>query len=72
VATASSEASVTPNWRPIAGSATLTIVMSMMFMNIAATNTTLTLTFWFIRRPRRGACATGAIGESCSIIRPSK
>ena len=67
MATASSEASVTPNWRPIAGRATLTIVMSMMFMNIAATNTTLTLIFWLGSDPSlrgRGAAVTGAIGET--------
>jgi hypothetical protein len=29
------------------GSATFTIVVSMMFMNIAATKTTLTAIFWF-------------------------
>jgi hypothetical protein len=31
------------------GRATLTIVMSMMFMNMAATNTTLTLIFGLMR-----------------------
>jgi hypothetical protein len=43
----------------------------MMFMNIAATNTTLTLTFWLsegVRRRGLGGAATGAIGETCSII----
>ncbi len=39
--------------RPMVGSATLTIVMSMMFMNIADTNTMATATFWFM-----GAMAT--------------
>ena len=33
--------------RPMVGSATLTIVMSMMFMNIADTNTAPTAIFWF-------------------------
>jgi hypothetical protein len=31
------------------GSATLTIVTSMIVMNMAATKTTLTATFWLIR-----------------------
>src|SRR5580704_3169143 len=35
--------------RPIDGSATLTIVASMIVMNIAATYTTLTATFWLTR-----------------------
>ncbi len=35
--------------RPIVGSATFTIVMSMMFMNIADTNTVPTTTFWLMR-----------------------
>ncbi len=35
--------------RPIVGSATFTIVTSMIDMNMAATNTTLTATFWLIR-----------------------
>ncbi len=35
--------------RPIVGSATLTIVMSMMFMNMADTKTVPTTIFWFIR-----------------------
>ena len=43
--------------RPIVGSATLTIVMSMMFMNMADTNTTPTAIFWFI-----GATATFSFG----------
>ena len=34
--------------RPIVGSATFTIVMSMMFMNIADTNTMPTAIFWFM------------------------
>ena len=33
------------------GSATLTIVTSMMLMNIAATKTTPTATFWLMRAP---------------------
>jgi len=36
--------------------------MSMMFMNIAATNTTLTLAFWLSSRLGRGAAVMGAIG----------
>src|SRR5258708_27121398 len=39
----------TRNVRPIVGSATLTIVTSMIVMNIAATYTTLTATFWLTR-----------------------
>ena len=35
--------------RPMVGSATFTIVMSMMFMNIAETKTTPTAIFWFMR-----------------------
>ncbi len=35
--------------RPIDGSATLTIDVSMIEMNIAATKTTLTATFWLMR-----------------------
>ena len=35
--------------RPIVGSATFTIVMSMMFMNMADTNTMPTAIFWFMR-----------------------
>jgi hypothetical protein len=33
------------------GSATLTIVASIMLMNMAATNTTLTETFWLMPTP---------------------
>src|SRR5262249_26689424 len=40
---------VTPKSRPMVGSATLTIVASMIDMNMAATNTTLTATFWLMR-----------------------
>ncbi len=40
---------LTENSRPMVGRATLTIVTSMMLMNIAATKTTLTATFWLIR-----------------------
>ena len=35
--------------RPMVGSATLTMVTSMMLMNMAATKTTLTATFWLMR-----------------------
>ena len=35
--------------RPIVGRATLTIVTSMIDMNMAATKTTLTATFWLMR-----------------------
>ena len=40
---------LTRNSRPIVGSATLTIVASMIVMNMAATNTTPTATFWLMR-----------------------
>ena len=49
IATASSESGRTWNWRPMVGRATLTMVMSMMFMNMAATKTTLTLIFGLMR-----------------------
>src|SRR6185437_3965043 len=47
-ATATALTDVADAWksRAIDGRATFTMVMSMMFMNIAATNTTLTATFW--------------------------
>ena len=35
--------------RPIVGSATFTMVMSMMFMNMADTNTAPTMNFWLMR-----------------------
>src|ERR1700722_20712025 len=40
-----------PKYLLSVGSATLTTVPSMMFMNIAATNTALTTTFWLAARP---------------------
>src|ERR1700722_5511129 len=40
-----------PKYLLSVGSATLTTVPSMMFMNIAATNTALTTTFWLPARP---------------------
>ena len=40
---------VTAKSRPMVGRATLTIVASMIDMNMAATNTTLTATFWLMR-----------------------
>ena len=42
---------LTPKSRPMVGSATLTIVASMMLMNMAATNTTPTTAFWLMRAP---------------------
>ena len=42
----STESGRTLNSRPIVGSATLTMVTSMMFMNMAATKTAPTATFW--------------------------
>src|SRR4051812_21498003 len=54
MATASNDSARTSNSWPIVGRATLTIVMSMMFMNIAATKTTLTAIFGF--RGIRGTC----------------
>ena len=44
----STASGVTWKSRPIVGSATLTIVTSMIEMNMAATKTTLTATFWLI------------------------
>ncbi len=46
---ASTAVALTPNSRPMVGSATLTIVTSMMDMNMAATKTTPTATFWLMR-----------------------
>ena len=43
------EVDATSKVRPIDGSATLTIVASMIVMNIAATYTTQTATFWLTR-----------------------
>ena len=40
---------LTPKSRPMVGRATLTIVTSIMLMNIAATKTTPTATFWLMR-----------------------
>ena len=48
IATESREAVCSWNWRPMLGSATLTMVMSMMVMNMAATKTTLTAIFWLM------------------------
>ena len=48
-ATESSAVSETLNCRPMEGRATLTMVMSMMFMNMAATKTTLTLILGLMR-----------------------
>src|ERR1700722_18143195 len=42
-----------PKYLLSVGSATLTTVPSMMFMNIAATNTALTITFGLAARPGR-------------------
>ena len=50
MATVSTESGRTWNSRPMVGRATLTMVTSMMFMNMAATKTTLTAIFWFIWR----------------------
>src|SRR5580693_474373 len=47
--TLATEVDSTWKLRPIDGSATLTIVTSMIVMNIAATYTTLTATFWLTR-----------------------
>ena len=46
---ASTAVGLTSKSRPMVGSATLTIVTSMMLMNMAATKTTPTATFWLIR-----------------------
>ena len=45
--------------RPMVGSATLTIVASMMLMNMAATNTTPTATFWLMRAPTASVSSGG-------------
>lgn len=53
-----------PNWRPIVGIAVLTIVVSRMFMNIAATKTAATVTLGLRRaEATRRVCPTGARGE---------
>ena len=56
--TASTPAGLTPRSWPMVGSATLTMVTSMMLMNIAATNTTLTATFWVMRTRTSGSLRT--------------
>ena len=45
----STAVALTPKSRPMVGRATLTIVASRMVMNIAATKTAPTATFWLIR-----------------------
>ena len=45
--------------RPIVGSATFTIVASMIDMNMAATKTTPTATFWLIL-----ACTTSSLRDT--------
>ena len=45
----STAVALTSKSRPMVGSATLTIVTSMIDMNMAATKTTLTATFWLMR-----------------------
>ena len=45
----STAVALTPKSRPMVGRATLTIVASIMLMNMAATNTTPTATFWLMR-----------------------
>ena len=49
---------LTSKSRPMVGSATLTIVASMMLMNMAATKTTPTTTFWLMRAPTAWSSAT--------------
>ena len=49
IAMPSTAVALTPKSRPMVGSATLTIVASRMLMNIAATKTVPTATFWLIR-----------------------
>ena len=53
--------------RPIVGSATLTIVMSMICMNMADTNTAPTAIFWFMRRT-----ATLLFLSGCIWCRPAQ
>ena len=50
--------------RPIVGSATFTIVMSMMFMNIADTNTMPTAIFWFMRTTATVSFVLWSAGEA--------
>src|SRR6201996_5355369 len=47
----STAVALTPKSRPMVGRATLTIVASRMLMNMAATKTVPTATFWLIRAP---------------------
>ena len=46
--------------RPMVGSATFTMVASMMLMNMAATKTTPITTFWLIRAPTAWCSAAWA------------
>ena len=55
IATVSTASGRTWNSLPMVGRATFTIVMSMMFMNMAATNTTLTAIFWFMALTTKSA-----------------
>ena len=49
IETLSTAVGLTPNSRPIVGRAVFTIVTSMIDMNIAATKTVPTTTFWLMR-----------------------
>ena len=65
--------------RPMVGKATFTIVMSMMFMNMADTNTMPTAIFWFMlttatclfRFSTCGGAAAGAVSDhQPALLRP--
>ena len=77
IAMPSTAVALTPKSRPIVGSATLTIVASMMLMNIAATNTVPTATFWLIRAatassPRGSVQPAAHQSRSYKIVRPAE
>ena len=57
---------VTEKSRPMVGRATLTIVTSMIDMNMAATNTTLTATFWLIRARTAVSPRSPAWSQPCA------
>src|SRR5207253_3426501 len=60
---------LTEKSRPMVGRATLTMVVSMMDMNMAATKTTLTATFSLTRAVMRGlADCGGAATSGCAFM----
>ncbi len=68
---------LTAKSRPMVGRATLTMVTSMIDMNMAATKTTLTATFWLMRActkflfPERSASAAIPASTGASDTAPS-